>query len=276
MDTNGGHVGTTADFSTPIFTCCPRWHYGELWWKEQVAAERNSTDPAVATAAANELDIYTIFRDLWRMIVTPSPPVAQRIHDNFERMQLVPGEFVTAHIRALYAVKDRPYKDIERMAINAINCASNMRPGGPFFVASDSTHALQTAIQYGRSKNVTVVSANHPQQPLHVDFHNESDTTVTPADFYDGFVDMYLMGATRCAATGPGGFARWGHLLGYNSTCIIHHFGRKSRNCQWDDGSSSKHSNNPPGYPSEEERLRLQRQANTQRQVPQFHEPMLS
>ena len=203
------------------------------------------------------------------MVFTPSPPVAQRIYDNFDRMGLVPGEFATAHIRALYAVDDRPKEDIEKIAKNAINCVSNLRPGGPFFVASDSFHAIETAIQYGRERNVTVVAPHHPQQPLHVDFQNESDTSLTPAHFYDGFVDLFLMAATRCAAVGPGGFARWGHLLGYNETCVIHHFGRKSQNCNWKDASMEDPM---PGYPSEEERIVFQ--AEAKRDIPRFPIPI--
>lgn len=93
-------------------------------------------------------------------------------------------------MRVLYKVKDRPVDEIKEIVHNAMNCVSNLRPGGPYFVASDSLVAIQQAIEYGRSKNVTTVAASYEHQPLHVDFHNESDTSVTPADFYDGFVDM--------------------------------------------------------------------------------------
>lgn len=163
------------------------WNYGELWYKEQAAA-----------AGTNETDLYQAFRDIWKVLFTPTPPVAQRIHDNFVRMNLQPGEFATAHLRVLYAVKDRPFQKITSITQNALNCASNLRPGGPFFVASDSADAVQVAIKYGYYKNVTVVAANHPHIPLHVDRHDITpESNITAADFYDGFVDMFLMAATR-------------------------------------------------------------------------------
>lgn len=241
-----------------IATQYQSWNYGELWYKEQKKED--------------EPDLYIIFRDIWKVVFTPSPPVAELIYTNFDRMGLVPGEFATAHIRALYAVEDRPKEEIDNIAKNAMNCVSNLRPGGPFFVASDSFHAIQTAIDYGKEHNVSVVAASHAQEPLHVDFQNESDTSLTPAHFYDGFVDLFLMAGTRCAAVGPGGFARWGHLLGYNETCVIHHFGRKSRKCEWRNASSANMS--MPGYLSEEERLVLQAEAKID--MPRFPVPILA
>jgi hypothetical protein len=234
------------------------WNYGELWYKEETAQ--------------GEPSVYQAFQDIWRVVFTPSMPVAQRIQGSFHLMALVPGEFATAHIRALYAVNYRPEETIQAMAQNAMNCVSNLRPGGPFFVASDSSLAIAFSLSYGRMMNVTVVSAKHPKQRLHVDYRNESDTTVTPPDYYDGFVDLYLMAATRCAAVGLGGFARWGHLLGYNDSCVIHHSGRKSQVCEW--MAASPGNTSTPGYPSEEERRSIQRQASMS-ELPRFPMPML-
>ncbi|CAB9512189.1 expressed unknown protein [Seminavis robusta] len=239
------NIVSTANNTEPILLTAKyqSWNYGEIWYKEQTAE--------------GEAAVSHAFREIWKVVFTPSPPVAQRIQNDMRQMKLIPGEFATAHIRALYAVKDRPDDKIREMAMNAMNCASMLRPGGPFFVASDSSLAIQTAMSYGRQKNVTVVTANHhhsKKQPLHVDFHNESDTSVTPENFYDGFVDLHLMAATRCVSVGPGGFARWGHLLGYNDTCVIHHNGR---------------------YPSEEERNSIQQQASKRAELPRFPMPML-
>jgi hypothetical protein len=241
-----------------LLTCrYQSWNYGELWYNEETSQGESS--------------VHQAFRDIWKVLFTPSFPVAQRIQDDFRRMALVPGEFATAHIRALYAVEDRPEAKIQAMAKNAMNCVSNLRPGGPFFVASDSSLAISFSLSYGKMMNVTVVTANHPKQPLHVDFNNESDTTVTPADFYDGFVDMYLMAATRCAAVGPGGFARWGHLLGYNDSCVIYHTGRKSQRCEW---IASAGNTPTPGYPSEEARRSNQQEASTS-ELLRFPMPMI-
>jgi len=232
------------------------WHYGELWYAEH--------------AQEGEVPISEAFRDIWQVVFTPSPPVAKRIADNFQRMKLVPGEYTTVHIRALYGVKGRAENHTKQIAENAMNCGSHLRPGGPFFLASDSSNALKAALDYGKAKNVRVVTAHYSKQPLHLDLYTGN---ATPADFYDGFVDLHLMASTRCVAVGPGGFARWGHLLGYNRTCAIHHSGRKSQTWEWK--STLAPGEAMPGYASEQERLQLQKSTGKTVEIPRCHEPRL-
>eukprot|EP00797_Seminavis_robusta_P023157 Sro377_g130000.1 n/a (456) ;mRNA; f:17178-18618 len=167
-----------------------------------------------------------MFRHMWHWAFTPAPPIAQRVKDNFDRLGIVPGEYAAAHIRAVYAVKERSEKEMTQMTHHAMNCISMLRPGGPFFVASDTAFAVKTAIEYGRSKNVTVWHNQQwslPEQPLHLDMYDAKDPSLVPEDFYDAFVDLYLLGSTRCVAHGQGSFGHWGYLLGYNSTCEIRH-----------------------------------------------------
>jgi len=46
------------------------------------------------------------------------------------------------------------------------------------------------AMAYAEYRNVTLVSATHEREPLHIEFYNSSDPTLKPSDFYDGFVDV--------------------------------------------------------------------------------------
>ncbi|CAB9509150.1 expressed unknown protein [Seminavis robusta] len=143
-----------------------------------------------------------IFRHMWYWAFTPSPPIAQRVKDNFDRLGLVPGEYASAHIRAVYAVKERPEWKYIHMAQHAMNCISMLRPGGPFFVASDTAFVVQEAIKYGRRKNVTVVATTnngaYQKQPLHLDMYNASDLSLVPEDFYDAFVICTFVGYSMC------------------------------------------------------------------------------
>ncbi|CAB9510304.1 expressed unknown protein [Seminavis robusta] len=182
-----------------------------------------------------------MFRHMWHWVFTPAPPVAERVKDNFDKLGIRPGEYASAHIRAVYAVKERSEKDMTRRTHHAMNCISMLRPGGPFFVASDTAFAVKAAMEYGRSKNVTVVATTnngaYQKQPLHLDMYDVSDPSLVPEDFYDAFVDLYLLGSTRCVAHGQGSFGHWGYLLGYNSTCEIrHHRGPK---CFWTPASKT-------------------------------------
>ena len=249
---------TTTNTTTIITFQYQSWHYGELWYTEHASKE--------------EATVAQVFRDIWHIVFTPSPPVAERIHTAFQQMLLIPGEYTTVHIRALYGLKG-PRPDIQQIAENAMNCGSHLRPGGPFFLASDSSDALRAALDYGKANHVSVVTANHSsKQPFHLDLYTRMNAT-TPADFYDGFVDLYLMASTRCVAVGPGGFARWGHLLGYNRTCAIHHSGRKSQTCDWKDATTLGEA--MPGYSSEQERLRLQMESKKGKDnLLRFHAPM--
>jgi len=247
--------------------------YGENFYKQlmkekqqqelEAAKTVNDTEVAVTTAANSshtipyELDLLELFRDLWKIMFQPSPPVARLIQQNLRQMQLVPGEFASVHLRVLYAVDAQPLYRIHLLVKNAMNCVSNLRPGGPYFVAGDSLDAIRMAHDYAVQHNVTLHSASHDttttttttmlnnnnnnnnrtkKEPQHLEWYNASDTSLMPSDFYAGFVDVYLMAATRCVAAGKGGFAKWGQLLGYNSSCIKIHDGTGAdRNCRWTD-----------------------------------------
>lgn len=161
------------------------WNYGELWYKDNTPT--------------NETFIYDIYKDIWTATFTPSLPIAQRIRNQLKALQLIPGEYATAHMRVLYAIKERSESSMKKIVHNAMNCVSNLRPGGPYFVASDHNFAIEEAKRYGQLKNVTVVYAYHDKEPLHLGLHPENDPNVTgPQDFYDAFVDMYLVAHTRC------------------------------------------------------------------------------
>ena len=160
-----------------------------------------------------------LYHDVWRIFFTPSPPVRSAIESYMEKWNLLPGEYAAAHLRALYArVANRSDETATLWAQNAVNCASNLRPGGPFLFASDHTFSTQAAIEYGKSKHVKVVARIHETAPLHLD-NAENILDRKPSDFYDVFIDLYFMGMSRCLTYNRGGFGQWALLIGYNSSC---------------------------------------------------------
>jgi hypothetical protein len=222
---NQGEILHVAKGLSKIQACVYQsWNYGELYYDKHLQSE--------------EADAKTVLRDLWNIAFTPSPPVAILIEDQYRQMGIVPGEYATAHIRALYAVKKRKPSLIQQLTINALNCASQLRPGGPFYVASDTPFAMEVALAYGRQKNVTVVSRSNSErnEPLHIGHHEVNATHNSVSDFYDTFVDMYIISMTRCVAFGKGGYGRWGLLMGYDNTCHHTHHGSKwAMTCDWVD-----------------------------------------
>ena len=240
-----------------VSTMYQSWHYGELLYNDEYKAP-------------DEPNATTVFRDVWNVIFTPSTPVANLVYNSFDTMGIRPGQYATAHIRALYARETRDAKDTERMVKNALNCASQLFPGGPFMVVSDSVDAIKIAEDYGSYRNVSVVAPPYDEQPLHIGLHNESDPSVMASHFYNVFSDMYLISETKCMVVGRGGFGRWGILLGHDPQCNIFSSGFKAQDCEWNDSAPSDF------FTASTSRMDLTKRAKRpEGEVPTFRLPML-
>lgn len=165
----------------------------------------------------DEPTFLEIYHDIWRFLFAPSPPIAAVLKEQMERMHLEPGKYVMTHVRALYGVHSRDETFIRDMTQNAVQCGLQLvsqlqakTSAVRIFFASDSSVAARTALEYG---NGTVVSATSPdaKPPLHLDRANSTD----PSDYYNIFVDLLLLGNSRCATFNIGGFGRWGALIAY-------------------------------------------------------------
>ena len=235
-----------------VSTMYQSWHYGELLYNNEYKGE-------------DEPDAMAVFRDVWNVVFTPSPPVAKLVYESFDTMGIRPGHYATAHVRALYAIQARGTSDTERMVKNAMNCASQLFPGGPFMVVSDSAEAIKLAEDYGAYRKVTVVAPPYDEQPLHLGLHNESDPSIVASHFYNVFSDMYLIAETRCMVVGKGGFGRWGILLGHEPGCSIFSSGFKAQDCEWKEAA--------PSNPKHTE-LKLESAKRPVGEVPIFRAPM--
>ena len=170
-----------------------------------------------------------VFHDVWRLLFTPSPPIARIIESELHRMGLVPGNYISTHLRALYNLKERKEYQIVNWAQNALNCASNLlsstsvSPTQPtkFFFVSDSPNATYHAQQYGQKKTNVVVQTRvpNPNPPLHFDrTFNWRERHVS--EFYDTFIDLYLIALGGCVTYNKGGYGHMGWLIGAgNTTC---------------------------------------------------------
>ena len=180
----------------------------------------------------NEPTFQQVYHTMWWAMFTPSPPIAQLIREQLETSGLVPGTYTGIHVRALYAVKDREPRMIEGWTQNAIRCASQLQPGGPYFLSSDSSYAVRVGRDYGQQQqhfsSVRIVSRSviqqesnlnnnrHPQpppppeQPFHLD---KAPRSARASDFYDTFVDLYLLALSRCVTYNMGGYGTWALLI---------------------------------------------------------------
>ncbi|KAL7566740.1 hypothetical protein ACA910_017790 [Epithemia clementina (nom. ined.)] len=199
-----------------------------------------------------------VYHDCWYSLFTPVPAIAKTIEDELQRLELSPGEFAFAHLRALYGIEKqgRDLGLVKNWTINALNCISSQRPGGPFLFSSDSAYAKRIAVEYGKQKNTPIVARVDAPPPLHLDVVEDWETR-NASDFNDIFVDLYLMAMGRCMSYNVGGFAKWAQLIsGRGFTCNRRHWtkgvDKKSANktgCVWVDGSRRVKANKKPNGP---------------------------
>ncbi|KAL3936645.1 MAG: hypothetical protein SGBAC_008076 [Bacillariaceae sp.] len=184
---------------------------GQGWYD----SEKNS-----AEATFNEL-----YHDIWKVFFTPARPIAKAIKMFMNSNGLVPGRYSSAHVRVLYALTSTPTPRIMRWTKNGLNCASHLRPGKPIFLASDSHQATQIAEGYAIKRNTTIrIHPNNPDPPLHLDKAEDVNDLSTPrrppSDYYDTFIDLYIMAFGQCVFISKGGYGHWANLIGGNTTCI--------------------------------------------------------
>jgi hypothetical protein len=182
--------------------------------------------------SGNELGFRQVFGEVWRTLFVPAKPVAAQIEELMNKLRLVPGRYVAAHLRSRYIRDESSNEVIE----NSVNCASELGPGQPVYFASDSLNATKYAVGYGQRVNGTVVARLGGSEPLHLDrgaeFLKRSDgwRGLPASAFYNVFVDLYLLSNAACIAHGVGGYGRWASMLSYNSSCARRH---SKTTCGW-------------------------------------------
>jgi len=253
--------------SNPILRARVQSHdHGSTYYNQQAAATKNQED-----------EPWDAFRQhyhaCWYALFTPHPTnVAAQIYEQLHhRLRLTPGRYTSVHVRVNYGIETMSQKReaalIRNWTINAIHCASTLRPGGPFFVSSDSNLAKKIALEYGKQQLVQIVAFQHdddgssalPNQnhdnnnPPHMDFvvvdHDNQSTNTNDAqhrsltDLFSVFVDLYLLSLGRCLSYNVGGYGKWAQLLSPFTdalTCNVRHWtygvgkGTANRNgCPW-------------------------------------------
>jgi hypothetical protein len=196
-------------------------HGGSDYYNEQVRA----TD--------GERAFRTVFRTLFYVVFEPAPALRAEIASG---MMMPSGSYAAAHVRALYneARDPLPESTIGAMAVNAINCAHELRPNAPtIFFASDSNVAVKAALDYGRRAHKNIVTLkDNDHDPLHLD----KAGSVNPADYYSVFRDLFVLANAECIAHGQGGYGRMAVLLSRNASCLKPFItGGRYIECTWKD-----------------------------------------
>ena len=74
------------------------------------------------------------------------------------------------------------------------------------YFASDSHHVNQYALllNNGSSSSMHITGISHRKEPLH--FDKPMDDNEKPCDFYDSFVDIWLISSAKCTVSDLGGY----------------------------------------------------------------------
>ncbi len=172
-----------------------------------------------AQLVEEDVSFADVFHDLWRIAFTPSPPVRELLESDMTRLGLIPGQYVGAHLRALYAIDDRSKRVTRNWAKNAMNCATELRSRKTIFFVSDSSNATLYAREYAAERNATIITRTpNPNPPLHMDKVHDW-LTRNISDFYDSFIDIYIMAHADCLTYNKGGYGLLGLYMSRNSSC---------------------------------------------------------
>jgi hypothetical protein len=251
-DSNGKRLATTSTISAyaegGMALIRSRWQTTtpSFIYDSEIFGFKGENNTTLDITETSEPNFETVFAHVWKIFFTPSPPVASKIQSKLDAMDLQPNHYVASHFRALYGVVERPENEIQRFTANALACATHIRPNVPIFFASDSSHAIERALQYNNEKvgspshSIRVVtSIPNPNPPWHLDSY------LGPTEkFYDTFIDLYLLALGGCVTYSNGGYGHWGLLIGGNVKCNIrqHFIGRRSKDktdfCEWSSSDS--------------------------------------
>jgi len=197
---------------TPIVVCRIQDQHGgsEMYNSLESGADSGSVQRAYRK----------VYRSLFQILFEPSPAVAAALQREMSEAGLVPGQYAAAHLRTAYGNHPIPTRQIRRVAVNAVNCASRLRPGGPVYFTSDSRTANAAMERLAKQQGKSIVSIVRDTEPLHLD----KAGSVIPLDYYSIFVDLYLLANADCISHGQGGFGRFGVLLSRNASCFSKFF----------------------------------------------------
>jgi hypothetical protein len=129
---------------------------------------------------------------------------------------------------------------------NAVHCAAaqmaattatrknhaTTTPKMTIFVAADAPSSAQYAVAYGSRLGLPMITrpslSNNRAPPLHLDrgqdFLNAASRdwrNHDASEYYDVFVDLYLLAAARCVNAGVGGYGMWAGHVGRHADCLV-------------------------------------------------------
>jgi len=194
----------------------------ERFWEKQKIDKTERSTRAIQSWAKS-------YRDFFWTFFKPVEPIQALIDSRLRDLNLIPGEFVGVHYRADYVMGAAKLADpvlLSNTATTVTWCATIINEGSPIFFSSDTASAIQAVQNQSvalSEENITVVTpisstaANmtyEAKTPHHIEWDRG-----TIEDFYPTFVDLFVMGESKCMIMGKGGFGAFASLLSHNASC---------------------------------------------------------
>jgi len=191
----------------------------------------------------NEPTYEQVFRDIWKAFFIPSLPIQTRIQQCMQVLHLKSNDYVAVHIRSRYHSYNND-QQLRTLVRHALNCASHLQTTSsmPIYVATDdAARTTPAAMKYGTKRGATIVARSQQaiSRTLHLDrgtsflSKNASHWTfrdLKAVDYYDTFVDLYLLAESKCIAYHVGNYGKWANLLSANRSCHVNYL---KDTCPW-------------------------------------------
>lgn len=197
-----------------------------------------------------EASYEEIFRDVWYSCFVPVPAIQHRIAEQMNKLGLYRNQYMAIHIRSRYHNEARGPR-LRNLCRNAVHCIYQLDPQKastrPIYVSADHRSAVWSTLQYSRELSLHRVTARDKDfvlslsrkdaiedhtGVLHLD-RGSNHLAQNPKDFttdqfeseqyYDTFVDLYILSQADCIAFNVGNYGKWANLLSDNFECRISH-----------------------------------------------------
>jgi len=172
------------------------------------------------------------FGDLMRLLFEPTPPLAKLIEESMAEIKVTPNKYLAAHFRYSYPhLEDRkaimPNELRRKIVDNSVACvvyAEGSKDMPIYFtsdVSKDVEYMKDLSPYAKKDSNINIVALTNMQR-FHSDDKRFNWKKDDPRDLYPVFVDLWLMGNSKCVSYGQGGFGMFGARLA-DEGCMIQH-----------------------------------------------------
>jgi hypothetical protein len=182
------------------------------------------------------------FGQIMNIMFMPTPPLVESISDTMKKIGLLPRQYTSAHFRSRYPhpeglKESMPPKLKEDIINNAIKCAAHTAGDSnlPVYFTSDDLRS----VQYVLDRSPFVAQSNPQTKVIAITdfFRSHSDDAKVnydesdPKELYPVFIDLWIMGHSKCVSYGQGGFGLFGARLADEECSVQHQKGWDMQSC---------------------------------------------